>query len=131
MNVVIDTNVLISGIFWKGKPGKVLQLWKDDIIVLLATTDILDEYIRVISQLHSKQSDLAQEWTDFISTNIQIVLKTAKFALCRDSDDDKFLECAVSLNADCIISSDDDLLSLKEIKGIPILKASSFLARLS
>jgi uncharacterized protein len=46
----------------------------------------------------------------------------------RDPDDDKFLELAVSGNASCIISSDQDLLVLKSIRGIPILTPSEVLA---
>ena len=50
--------------------------------------------------------------------------------VCRDSDDDKILECAVSGNVDFIISGDNDLLSLKEFQGIPIMTASEYIGKL-
>lgn len=44
-----------------------------------------------------------------------------------DSDDDKFLECAVEGNANFIVSQDSHLLKLKEFRGIRILTPSAFL----
>ena len=40
--------------------------------------------------------------------------------------DDKFLECAVSGNADYVVSADADLLSLREVRGIPLLDVPTF-----
>jgi len=46
---------------------------------------------------------------------------------CRDPKDNKFLELAVTANASCIITGDDDLLVLHPFRNIPILNASDFL----
>jgi len=46
--------------------------------------------------------------------------------MSRDPTDDKFLECAVSGAADYLVSADADLLSLREVRGIPILDAPTF-----
>ena len=48
--------------------------------------------------------------------------------MCRDPDDDKFLELAVSGNADYLVSGDDDLLALHPFREIPILRPAEFLA---
>jgi uncharacterized protein len=48
-----------------------------------------------------------------------------------DPDDDKFIECAISSLSDFIVSGDKHLLTLKEYKGIKILKASDFLSFIS
>ncbi len=47
--------------------------------------------------------------------------------MCRDPDDDKFLELALSGDADVIVSGDDDLLVLHPFRGIPILSCDAFL----
>ena len=52
-------------------------------------------------------------------------------AVPNDPEDDKFIECAISCNADYIVSGDRHLLNLKEYAGIRILKASEFLSNLS
>ena len=47
MKIVLDTNVLISGIFWTGAPEKILKAWEQQIISLAITPEILEEYSRV------------------------------------------------------------------------------------
>jgi len=51
MKVVLDTNVLVSGIFFAGPPARILTAWAEDQLDLLATIDILAEYRRVGSRL--------------------------------------------------------------------------------
>jgi uncharacterized protein len=46
---------------------------------------------------------------------------------CRDPNDNKFLELAISANASCIITGDKDLLILHPFRNIPILNAVDFL----
>jgi len=46
---------------------------------------------------------------------------------CRDPSDDQFLELAVNGKADCVISGDDDLLSMTIFRGIPIITPAKFL----
>ena len=52
---------------------------------------------------------------------------TESITACRDPDDDKFLELAVSGNADYLVSGDDDLLALHPFRAIPILRPAEFL----
>ena len=47
MKVVLDTNVLMSGIFWKGQPGKILEHWVDNLFSLVISQEIFAEYKRV------------------------------------------------------------------------------------
>jgi predicted nucleic acid-binding protein len=51
--------------------------------------------------------------------------------MSRDPTDDKFLECAVSGEADYIVSADGDLLNLHGVRGIPILDPPAFWQRLA
>jgi putative PIN family toxin of toxin-antitoxin system len=51
--------------------------------------------------------------------------------MSRDPSDDKFLECAVSGEADYVVSADADLLSLGDVRGIPILDVPTFWQKLS
>lgn len=49
--------------------------------------------------------------------------------ICRDPDDEKYLEAAVGGNAHAIVSGDKDLLALKKVHGIAILSPRAFLSR--
>ena len=55
-----------------------------------------------------------------------IVLSGIVQQVCRDSEDDKILECALLANADYIITGDADLLVIKEFRGIKIITASEY-----
>jgi predicted nucleic acid-binding protein len=51
VRVVVDANILASGVFWAGTPGRVLQLWLNGRIDLLASSDIVMEYEQVLLEL--------------------------------------------------------------------------------
>jgi putative PIN family toxin of toxin-antitoxin system len=128
VKVIVDTNVLVSGIFWGGKPGIILGYWRSGKLDILATIDILEEYVKVITKVGKHEPELAEHWTGFLLQHLRIVEKTTRLKNCRDPQDDKFLECAVSTGADCLVSGDEDLLVLKNVRGIPILSVSKFLS---
>jgi putative PIN family toxin of toxin-antitoxin system len=54
---------------------------------------------------------------------------TIKLAICRDPNDDMFLELAVSCHAATIVTSDPDLLALHPFNGINIFSPADFLQR--
>ena len=47
VRVILDTNVLVSGIFFGGGPGRIVDAWTDHRLSLILTPDILEEYARV------------------------------------------------------------------------------------
>ena len=59
MNVVIDTNVLVSGVFWNGTPRKFLSLVFRHDIKPYATIDMMAEYCRIIDKVAGKHFDIA------------------------------------------------------------------------
>ena len=126
MNVVIDTNVLISGIFWSGAPRKFLSLVFRQDIKPYATIDIMAEYCRIIDKIAQKRPDIAAKWKSQIAKVMTIIEKTETVDICRDPKDNMFLECAVAVNAYYLVSGDSDLLVLKEFKKIPIVTVNQF-----
>jgi predicted nucleic acid-binding protein len=61
MRVVLDTNVLMSGIFFTGPPARILAAWAEGDLDLLASVDILAEYRRVGDRLRKKYPSVARE----------------------------------------------------------------------
>ena len=57
----------------------------------------------------------------------ELVEITETVEACRDPKDDQILELAVSGNADCIVTGDDDLLTLNPFRGIAIITPAGFL----
>jgi len=129
MRVVIDTNIFVSS-FFGGNPRMVIDLWKNGGITLCLTKAIVDEYIEVLRRLGLKQEKELHELLDLFARGFNSVF-SAKTPVLRivdaDPDDDKFIECAVSLKACYIVSGDKALLNVKEYMGIKVLKATEFL----
>ena len=85
MRIVIDANVLASGIFWGGYPLRVLDLWARDQIDVLVTEPILLEYSRVLAELgqQEERSHLAQQWTAFVAQHAAMVTAVTSVEVCR------------------------------------------------
>lgn len=60
MRVVLDTNVLISAIFWGGTPLKILNLWIENKIEVVISKEIFEEYIGIISRISDDKDQWAQ-----------------------------------------------------------------------
>jgi putative PIN family toxin of toxin-antitoxin system len=60
-------------------------------------------------------------WTSELLAMAERVAITDRIVACRDPTDDKFLELAVSGNADLILSGDKDLLAHHPFRSIPVV----------
>jgi uncharacterized protein len=133
IRTVIDTNVIVSAILFGGIPGELISLWKSGHIQPLASKDIIDEYIKVLTY---PKFDLSEKEINYILYNeilpyFEIVtLKSGQSIIQVDPSDDKFLHCAKAGKASVIISGDRHLLSLKSYGKIRILTPSQFLEKL-
>jgi putative PIN family toxin of toxin-antitoxin system len=128
MKVVIDTNVFISGIFWKGHPNKVLNLWKEGKITLVVSADTLFEFTRVMNDFKIQlPQDMIRQWTNLILRNSILVEPKEKIGVVKDDpEDNMFMEAAVAGDAEYIISQDKHLLKLKSYKRIKVVKPEEF-----
>jgi putative PIN family toxin of toxin-antitoxin system len=132
MNVVLDANIYISSIFWKGNPRRVLERAIKGIDHVYITDDILDEIRGVMGRekfhLENDEVEHNMKSIENITNKITPVIKIE--GVCRDADDDKYLACATYCNAGYIISGDGDLLALKEYRDIRIVNAKEYLERM-
>jgi len=127
---VFDTNTLVSAALFRGStPGEAFRYALETGVVLLskATFEEIDE---VIAREQFDEYLTPEERGAFIEALVdqsRFANPTAEIQACRDPDDDKFLELAVSETARCIVSGDSDLLQLDPFRGIPILEPADFL----
>ena len=130
MRVVIDTNVLVSGIFWSGPPHTLLSVWASGAFVLCASAAVLEEYFEVIDRLAARcgRDDLARRWKTYLFEHAEILDSSYEYGGCRDPDDAKFVECAVSADAEYLASGDQDLLTLERVGDVVILSPAKLLA---
>jgi putative PIN family toxin of toxin-antitoxin system len=131
VKVVLDTNVLVSGIFFSGPPAEILKAWRTSSIQLALTSEIIDEYLRVGMILAEKFSSIdIIPILNLIVTHSEIVQsQPLSQQVCDDPDDDKFLACALSSDSKIIISGDRHLLKVSGYKGIDIIPPRAFIER--
>jgi uncharacterized protein len=102
IKAILDTNVLISGVFWKGVPFEILKAWQKHRFRLVISLPILYEYHRVLDEMSKRRSlSVLSSVLEVIELKSEMVepVSFAK-AVCDDPDDDKFLEAALAANAD-------------------------------
>lgn len=129
---VLDTNVVVSALLFRGEISRVHALWKEKAFAIAASKEIMEEYIRVLA--YPKFNLTEKEIEDIIREEllpyIEPVLAVEKLSnICEDPDDDKFLACLMASEADCLVSGDAHLLNLKKFNGRPIITASTFLKK--
>ena len=129
MKVVLDTNVLISSIFFSGPPLQILKAWRKADVQFVISPEIIEEYLRVSRVLADQFPSVEiNPILTLIITHSEIVQpQVLDRQICQDPDDDKFLACALSSDTKIIISGDKHLLKLKEHCGITILTPRAFL----
>lgn len=127
MNVILDTNVLISGLFFNGRPYRILKGWQAGQFDLFASSAILEEYDRVIQEFSHKSLKFnANKTIAFIHKNIRSVKPThLPGQICDDPDDNKFIECALTAKA-IIVTGDKALLRTAGYKNLVVLTPALF-----
>lgn len=132
IKVVLDTNMLVSALLFRGDLSKIVDLWKNRIIAPVFSQETFREFKSVLE--YPKFSLSRQEIKVIIEEEVlpyfEVINIAGKFnGACRDPDDDKFISCALTASADIIVSGDKDLLNLGNYKSVRIISASEFLKR--
>ncbi len=132
MRVVIDSNVLISGLFWAGQPRKVVDLATAGAFQALTSPALLAELEDVLSEdFIVPESRILLILRDILSYAEIISPDEDPPTAVRDAGDVKVIACAIAGNADYIVTGDKDLLVLGQVQGIPILTVKGFLEMLT
>src|SRR3989338_9346926 len=129
MKTILDTNIFISGIFWRGSSNRVMLNWKEGKFALIASLGTISEITKVLKDFKIRLPDeMIKEWIDLIVRNSIIVEPKEKIDIVKDdSKDNIFIETAVAGNADYIVTQDSHLLKLREFRGIKIITPEEFL----
>jgi uncharacterized protein len=133
MKVVLDTNVLISAILFDGIPGELIFLWKSNRIQPLASKEIIDEYIKVLTYPKFELSEAEINYilySEILPYFDIIQIKNRPKIIKHDPSDDKFIHCAKAGKAGVIITGDQHLLNLKIYQKIKLLTPAEFLTHL-
>lgn len=129
--VVFDTNILLSAFIFGGNPERLFELARSKKIQLLTSSSILAEFAtRLKDKFLWDDVDIA-EAIKTIGYSSELIRPTQKLSVLRDDPDNRVLECALEGKADFIVSGDKHLLTLKEFRKIPIIKAAEIVSELT
>lgn len=132
MRAVLDTNVVISAIFFGGMPLKIVRAAFAKKVELVASRAVLREYREVAERLHVQFPSMNYRRPLSILESKLIIVRPVALGetVCRDPDDDAIIACALGGKAKVICSGDDDLLALNGFRGLEIMQPSDFCQRM-
>jgi putative PIN family toxin of toxin-antitoxin system len=130
LKVLLDTNVLISGLLFTGETSRVVRLWQDRRIIPVISRETFEELRSVLQ--YPKFALSRREIRDIVEMEILPYFEVIDVVervrnVCRDPEDDKFIACAISAGVDYLVTGDRDLADMKRYKNIRILTIAEFL----
>jgi putative PIN family toxin of toxin-antitoxin system len=135
MRVVLDTNVLLSGLLWHGPPHTLIERVREGTLFLVSSPALLAELAEVIARPEFAailaRSNTSPEHSLAELRALAEVIEPAPLAMpvCRDPDVDAVLALAIAARADLIVSGDRDLLDLPRFQDIAIVTPAEALRK--
>jgi putative PIN family toxin of toxin-antitoxin system len=137
IRAVLDANVLVSGIVTEGIPRNILRVWRAGHFHLVESQATLDEIGRVlrgpkIARRHHWSESEIHGFTE--SLEALAILTPGKLRLnviAADPSDNRYLECAIEGDADCLVTGDRHLLELAAYREVEILSPREFVESLA
>ncbi len=127
MRVVFDTNVLVAAFLTEGLCSVLLTRARHREFELFVCPVILEEFERILLHKIKAPRELVREALEILLEASETVHSTEEIqGICRDRDDDKILACALSAEADYLVSGDRDLLEIGSLEELKIVSPREF-----
>jgi putative PIN family toxin of toxin-antitoxin system len=137
MRIILDTNVVMSALLWRGPPYRLLETIRQRTELQLYSSPVLLEELADVLTRPAATKQLAvigkaarEVLADYLEA-IELTEPVELPRVVRDPDDDHVLACALTARADLIVTGDSDLLTLLNYQNIPILTPADALRRLA
>ena len=130
--VVIDTNVLISGLLSSiSTPARAVERAVTTSQIVATPATVRELMTKLLSPKFDRyvSRDRRDALLLRLAPLIEIIEVVQAVRGCRDPRDDTFLEAAVNGRADVLVSGDKDLLVLHPYRGIAILTPAAYVDR--
>jgi putative PIN family toxin of toxin-antitoxin system len=128
MRVVFDSNIFISAFVVPGsKAEKAITRVINQKDRLVLSRFIIDEILSVLSGKFNRDREIISRTAIYLTDLAEVVTPSKKIRVLKDDPDNRILECAMAGNADCIVTGDKDMLSLKKYQDVKIISLSDYL----
>ena len=127
--VVLDTNVWVSALFWHGAPQRIFDQFTRQKIRVYFSDSTWKEWQITVGSISSKLKQLEKflKLSKLVKKNSHWHSPNFKVNVCRDPKDNQFLELGIGARVDFLVSGDQDLLSLKKVRGLKIITPKQLL----
>ena len=136
MRLVIDTNLVISGLLWNGAPRRLIELALNGKVELFTSEHLLkelsgvlarDKFEKRMAQTRKTQAMLMHEYGALYSVVVPAPLQP----IAPDPDDDWVIATAIAAKADLIVTGDKPFLGVGQVGDIRIVTVAQALALLA
>lgn len=134
LRVVLDTNVFVSALLFRGETTKLARWWQEGKIVPVVTGETYDELVTVLKypQFRLSAEEIKAVMSEEILPYIDVIEVTYHVqGKSPDPEDDKFLSCAISGKAIYLVTGDKGLLSLEQYRGLRIIGVREFIEKMA
>jgi uncharacterized protein len=126
VKVVLDTNVIVAGFGTRGLCADEIHVCLDRHAIVLSE-EILAETSKHLGAKFKLPSVRVKEIVGFLRQRAMIVKPVVvPLDACRDTSDLPILGTALAAQVECLITGDQDLLSIHEYEEIAILSPREF-----
>jgi uncharacterized protein len=128
--IILDTNWYISASINRKSRRRLYKLLTDERFKILYSSELLEEYLTVISRPKFKKFISPVHYQRFIYlvvSKLEKVEISHQVNLSRDEKDNYLLAMAIDKNVDFLITGDNDLLILEKVKNTIICDAATFI----
>ncbi len=126
MRLVLDTNVVLSGLLWEGSPKALLLLARDEKVSFITSAPLIDELSGILARRKFEKKIASSllpvdQLIDLYIDQVTLVRPVYVPRLAPDPDDDVVIGTALAAKADLIVTGDKALLSVGQYQGVRIV----------
>jgi putative PIN family toxin of toxin-antitoxin system len=136
MRVVVDTNILIRALIKpSGTVGPILRRLAQAEFEMVYSRAMFEELLEKLALPRLKNKyhitdDVIADLVALLTLRAKLVAPDVTVTVCRDPEDNMVIEAALAGRAECIVTGDDDLLTLHQYEGIDFIAPREFIAKL-
>jgi len=129
VNIVCDTNVLVSGVLFGGHAREILRLASRGVVINFISPDILREAENVLRRSKfGLRPEQVLEIIALFKDTFEIVTPSMRVrAISSDPQDNHVIEAALAARAKYIISGDKHLLELMKWDDVHLISPAQFM----
>ena len=132
MRIVLDTNVLVSGLLSPfGPPGEIVRMVSSGAVTLCLDARIFAEYDEVLARPRfAFDPDSVAALLDYVDFTSEIAAPQPLAKRLPDPDDEPFLEVALACGADCLVTGNLAHFPPESRSGVSVLSPAEFVDRI-